>query len=458
MKKILIFWAVSFSYLLGLPVSASEGANIKHYNWSGIDVDLVLDERFPVYSLAVYFSDGALSDADGEKGVTDTMLATIELGTRRFNQKEISDHLEYFGANYSSYVNHEYSTYTVSGLVKDVVPTMKMICHLFRDATFPEEELKKIRERSRDSLANMVTSQGSLADWVFRELSLANTPYYYPVGGKLRDIPQFTHKNLINKLDYFNDKVKKRIYITGPKNVLIVQKVIEEDCAWKDNENLFVRKNIYPKMAPQVATRLVLVTVPKANQAQVRIGRFITKEEMLPLSVLEMSSEYLGGGFTSKLMHEVRVKRGLTYSVGAFASRQKDYGRAGISTSTKNDSVVELLQVIRETIKDIQEGKVGDEEVERTRGQIVGSYPFRFERSTQLLEQILYLNHIEVDPSTLFSFPDEVKKVGKKELIAAIGTLFNWDKAVIVVLGSKDLKKSLESIAPVEVIDYQKFL
>ena len=62
-------------------------------------------------------------------------------GTRRFSQKDISDNLEFFGVAYGGNVTHEYSTYGISGLEKDILPTVKKICHLFQDARFPQKEL-----------------------------------------------------------------------------------------------------------------------------------------------------------------------------------------------------------------------------------------------------------------------------------------------------------------------------
>ena len=80
--------------------------------------------------------------------------------------------------------------------------------------------------------------------------------------------------------------------------------------------------------------------VPKANQAQIRVGRYLTYDESKKdHELMSLASKYMGGGFTSRLMQELRVKRGLTYSAGAYASTQKTYGRSGISTFTKNNTL-----------------------------------------------------------------------------------------------------------------------
>ena len=99
------------------------------------------------------------------------------------------------------------------------------------------------------------------------------------------------------------------------------------------------------------------MTVPSANQAQVRIGRLLKKEELGNDALMLFTSKFLGGGFTSQLMQAVRVKAGLSYSVSAFAAGQKEYGRSGIMTFTKNETIKELLDVIKKTLTSVKEQK-----------------------------------------------------------------------------------------------------
>ena len=101
--------------------------------------------------------------------------------------------------------------------------------------------------------------------------------------------------------------------------------------------------------------KVVLVTVPKANQAQVRMGRILAQNEIKNIPLLMLSSKFLGGGFTSQLMKSVRVKSGLSYSVGAFAAGQRGYGRSGISSFTKNKTILELISTIKTTVDEVSQ-------------------------------------------------------------------------------------------------------
>ena len=106
------------------------------------------------------------------------------------------------------------------------------------------------------------------------------------------------------------------------------------------------------------------MTVPKANQAQVRIGRILDREEIRDIPLLMFSSKFLGGGFTSQLMKSVRVKSGLSYSVGAFAAGERGYGSSGISSFTKNETIVDLIETIKNTVDEVSGHKFSANEFE----------------------------------------------------------------------------------------------
>ncbi|TDJ09024.1 MAG: insulinase family protein, partial [Deltaproteobacteria bacterium] len=413
MKRYLILLAI---FLFTSPgYTADLRGKIKKLNWEGIEVIWLKDERFPTYSVNFYFADGSLSDVSSRRGETNAMFSLIDTGTRRFNRKLINDALDYYGVRRSASVYHEFSSYSVSGLLKDIIPTMKKICHLFDDAVFPRREIKKELARLKNSLNNMVAAPGSLANRAFREISLQGTPYGYPSGGKLKDLKNINQRGLRTKLKYFNEKVKKKIYLAGPSGVLNIKKIINEECGWTQKTGSFVR-NVSYKTKKVKGPQFYLITVPNANQAHIRIGRFLNYNEIGDEELMTLSSGFLGGGFTSRLMREVRVKRGLTYGISAFASRQKDYGRSGIYTSTKNSSVKELIEVVQNTIGYTSKGDFKLEILKRAQGHLAGGHFFRFENLEAYLGQLLYFDHIGRPYDDLFKFAERIEAMSKDQV------------------------------------------
>jgi zinc protease len=458
MKK----YVILFVCLLNSTFSSLWGGDdirdsVHRLNWNDLEVVWVEDDRFPTFTVTFYFADGALADEAGELGSSNAMFRMLTSGTRRYGQKDISDYLEFYGSAVSTNVSHEYSTVSVSGLVKDSIPLLKQVCHLFSDASFPEDELDKEKKRAVDGLMSLVNNHSSLATTAFREISLEGTPYAYPFSGKLVDIKKINRNMLVKRHQYFNEKVKKRLYLTGPEKILDIKSVLLEECRWKNKEANFVRTQ--PHQKEKFERRVVLVTVPSANQAQIRIGRFLNKEHISRPEVLSMGSSFLGGGFTSKLMRAVRTTEGLTYSIGAFAAGQKEYGRAGISTFTKDVTTKALIELVDKNLVEVKQNQFSDEDFERARNFLIGSYPFNFELSEEFMAQIITLDHEGRPLETLYELPSMIEKLRRNEVVDVIGQIFDPSQLTYVVLGELKLAKELEKLGQkVEIRSYKEFL
>ena len=142
-----------------------------------------------------------------------------------------------------------------------------------------------------------------------------------------------------------------------------------------------------------------------------------------------------GGGFSSRLMEEVREKRGLAYSVYSYI---QPYRHASILTggvATKSEAIGQSLQVIRDELKKIADNGPGKEELESAKSYLIGSYALRFDTSAKIAAQLLGLleegfgtDYIEkrnglVEAITL----DDAKRVAKR--------LFSPENLIITIVG-----------------------
>ena len=240
-----------------------------------------------------------------------------------------------------------------------------------------------------------------------------------------------------------------------------LESILINECGLKGNKSDFVREVTNPQRKNNV-TELIFVPIPDANQVQLRIGRFLNDHEISERNLDYLASDLLGGGFTSRLMREVRTKRGLTYSIGSFISSQKQYGRAGISTFTKNETINKLIDVIDETITKIVKNGITDEEFNHAMEGVVGSYPFRFENNSAFLGQLMYLDHISKPYTELFLFKESVKGYSKKDIQRKVDQMFSLDKQVIFVLGDSKIENSLRKLSKkygkLRVLNYKDYL
>lgn len=425
--------------------------SVKRSNWGDLPVVWIEDDKFPRFTASVYFQDGALNDPF--PGVTQAAFDQWSSGTSKESQREISDFFDFYGANIKNSVTHEYSVFTVQALIKDIGPVVGKVCELFSDAQYPQKELTSYASRGKSHLKNLVSNHANLADRIFRQISLQGTPYMAPVEGKLDGYDKLTSVLLKERLQSLN-RAKKVIYISGPKGVSELEKVIK-GCNWKSETSL---KSV-SLTKPSLQNAVYLIPVAGANQAQIRIGRYMTSDEVDGKhDQFNFLAGYLGGGFTSKLVQELRVKRGLTYSAGAYVSIQRDYGRAGIMTFSKNETAAEAISIIEDVLQQTTSAKFTPEEFKHQQGNQIGSHLFGFEATTALLGQIMLYDHQKRSLQQMVDFPENIARLKPEELAKSSLEAFPWAKQTIVVVGDKSLEKSLSRIRPVRILNAEDFL
>jgi zinc protease len=344
--------------------------------------------------------------------------------------------------------------FSVQALTKDLAPVFTKVCELFKDAHYPEQELKSHIARSKSHLRNLVTSHSSLADRVFRKISLQGTPYEQPVEGTLKSFDRMNSALLKDRLEALN-RSKKTLYLAGPAEVNGLKEILSKNCIWKNETSLTV-----PELSkPMDQSAIYLVEVPNANQAQIRVGRYLIGSEFQGKhDNFTFLAGFLGGGFTSKLVQELRVKRGLTYSAGSYVSMQRDYGRAGVVTFSKNETAADSLAIIKEVFAELSSGKIDDKEFNHQKNHQIGGYAFGFEETKAFLGQIMLYDHQNRKLEELVRFPEVIAKLTPSELSAATFEVFPWSRQSIVVVGDKSLTKSLSRIRPVRMVNLEDYL
>ena len=444
--------------LLSQPLWAIDLKKIKYQQWNHLDVVWIEDNSVPTFSVQVYFADGALSDAPGRAGETDYTFSGLLWGSNRFTQKEISDNLEYFGVQHNIQVFHEYSTFSYHGLNKDLIPVTKKYCHLFADSIYPKSEVKKHIQRTKSSLTNLVTDHSKLAERVFRRLSLRGTAFELPIAGTLRSINRINTNHLKRKRRYFSRQVKKKLYLRGNRKLLNIKDIILGECGWGTESEAFSRQITQKQKAKKLRTRIVLIPVKEANQAQIRIGRFLTISDIQNPELLNLMSAYIGGNFLSVLNQELRTKRGLVYSVNAFAQGQKYYGRSAIMTFSRNEKVKETITVIRDALEKIQLGKIDPNALKKTANFLKGGHLFQFESYNSFLRTLMFFDHAGKRWDDLYHYPQIIDRFTAQDVAANAMKIFNWNNLLIVVVGNKTLLKDLKANDSTQILNYQNYL
>jgi zinc protease len=171
---------------------------------------------------------------------------------------------------------------------------------------------------------------------------------------------------------------------------------------------------------------------------------------------MDVYSTALGGGFQSRLVNEIRTKRGLAYATGSTAG--EGYLRPGVFFAyslTRGDSTMTALDLLRKEVKRTVDAPFTDEELRVAKQSVENGFVFNFERPSSVLFRAAYFDVVGYPQDFLQTYQKGLQSVSAASVQAAAQRKVHPDKFVTVVVGKeKDFDKPLESAGlPVERVD-----
>jgi zinc protease len=211
-----------------------------------------------------------------------------------------------------------------------------------------------------------------------------------------------------------------------------------------------------PAPAPP-APAVVVVDKPELTQTQVRIvsaGFPRRSPDYLPAMV---ANAVLGGGFTSRLMEAIRVNRGLSYGVRSRFASSGAGGLFVLSSFTKAETTVELVQVALDEVARFAEAGPTAEELDRMQSYLCGLFPLSLETHDQVADRLADLELYGLDRSEVTGFRERVRAVTEEDCRRLARRYLPGARPLVVVVGpAKSVAGPLRRFGEVRVVPVRK--
>ena len=445
------FWALAVgSTIWGTPACAAH-PKVQTFNWDGTEVVWVEDARFPTFVASIYFDYGAAAENPAQRGITAWALSEITDGTKQYTQKELASNLEYYGIGHTSNVNQEFALFNFWGAVKFLPQTVAQICHLFKAANYPAQELANTKKKAKRDLNNMATNPSAVVNQMVEIFWGQGTPWANPVGGRWATFQKFKGPNLQNHLQFLREKVKKKIYISGPSEVLAAQEYFKA-CGFKGDQtwNFASATPVAPAAAGK--PQITFVALPQSNQAQIMLGGWRGPIAVPDLAAADLANSFLGGhNFKTQLMQEIRVKHGLTYGIYSYVNFGRHFSQVLIETSGRTEKVGEILQRTIQKLNELQEGVILPEELALTRTGFAREKIFDQETAVRYLRSLVIMEYLGGKITDLENYAEQIKKVERPQVVEFFKQAYG-PQLQIAVVGHPSLKKELAKIGTVREV------
>ena len=192
-----------------------------------------------------------------------------------------------------------------------------------------------------------------------------------------------------------------------------------------------------PLTTQDIQKREVKISHP-SQQAHIQMGMTSTPRndpDYFPLLV----GNYIlgGGGFVSRLMSEIREKRGLAYSVSSYFYPAKNSGYFVAGMQTQKNQSEESIKLLKQTIDEFIKNGPTDDEVLAAKNNLINGFPLRIDSNSKLLDNLSAIAWFDLPLNTLDEWTNEVKKVKKEDINRVFKKNLDMEKMITVVVGGQ---------------------
>lgn len=386
---------------------------------NGLTVAVIEKKGVPLVTAQLLVRVGASSEPAAKAGLADLTGSLLTKGTKTRTAEQIAEEMEFLGGSINSGAGWNSSSVTMSVTSDKLDQAMAIMADVVLNPTFTKEELELLRSQTLDELKYNLTQPGFLASYVASQYSFKE----HPAGGTPASLEAIQREDVQG---FYASEFRPR------NSVLILTGDITLEKASALAEQYFGKWNV--KEPPGglgtgigfgsgsgdngIVRRLLVVDLPNSGQASVNYFRPVPAfgrgdKSYYTASVL---NSLLGGGYSSRLNQEIRIKRGLSYGAGSSFSWREARTNFGTRTQTKNESAALVAELVLAEIKRLAETTAADSELNPRKLVLTGGFGRNLETTAGLTGALADLYTFGIPTSELNRYMTSVSSVGSANL------------------------------------------
>ena len=347
---------------------------------------LVSEQRnLPLVLIRVVLDAGSRRDPQGKGGLANLTASLITEGTATRSAQQIKDQIDFIGAGLDADADQDYAVVSLQVLRKDLDAGLDLLADVLLRPAFKADELARQREAVLATLRSQEDDPTTVAQKTFQRTLFGDTPYGHAVEGTTESVATLTRADVQQFYAHYFRPAGAAVVVVGDISTDEVRPALLRALGAWDGE--VPPPFVYPPFTPPPA-QTIRVERP-VTQAGIVIGDLGVARDNPDYEKIAVMNYILGGGgFSSRLMDNIRTQAGLAYSVGSFFAAGKSPGPFEIVMQTKNASVSDAIARARQEVERIRNEPVSDDELQEAKRYLTGSYPLRLDSNAKIADFI----------------------------------------------------------------------
>jgi zinc protease len=437
---------------LGTPVSPVLPKPAEKTLANGLRVIVARSSDLPLVTADLTVKAGAWTDPAGLSGAAGMTADMLSEGTKTRSAQEIARQVEALGATLSSGASLEASSVTLNVMPDKLAAGMAIMADVARNPVFKAEELDRQRSQALDGLQVAMQEPGQVASMAAAPVVFAGTSWGHVATGTPGSLPKIKPADLaaIHRTWFRPDNAILVLTgdITADQGFALAQKTFGD---WARPATPLAAA---PKVSPSARPRTLAIDIPGTGQAAVTVVKAAIARSDPDYYPGIVANTVLGGGYSARLNAEIRVKRGLSYGANSRLAANGPTGSFRAAAQTKNESAVQVLDLIAAEMKGLATTPAGAEELKARKSVLVGGYGRSLATTGGLADILgdLALYGVPLDEITRYTAKVEAVDAGQVQAFA--GRVLTPQSASVIIAGdAKTFGEGLKAQRPdLEVI------
>lgn len=382
----------------------------------------IIEEERDTLSVAIEVQVNAGSNNEDLKqaGISHFLEHMMFEGTKTRTTMQLANEIESLGGEINAATSNERTLYYILVLKKHFKKALEILADVIKNPLFDKKAVEKERKIILEEIS-MVNDNPRHYQWIlFQKTLFKKHPAKNPIPGTRETVKSITRKDIINYHKKHYSPNNMTITVSGLDNTTNQIKA-----AFKD---LKPQKIIPPKPVEEPKQKKEVVKEKKQlEQSNMVFGYKTVTRSHKDSYTLDVIEAILSKGQSSRLFNELRIKRGLAYSLGAENEVNKDYGYFAMYAGADKKNIDKIKNIF------IQESKLKNltqKEIKDAKSHIEGHTLLELEENRENADWIAFWNF--VDFKKMGSYINNIKKVTKKDIQGVVKKYFKNPVTIIL--------------------------
>lgn len=400
----------------------------------GITAWLVEDHTIPFTALEIRFRGGASVEPAEKRGATNLMAALLEEGAGDLDARAFARTRDGLAASFRYSVSDDAVSVSAQFLTENRDAAVELLRASLVAPRFDQDAIERVRAQVISGLRSDEKDPRSLATQRFDATVYGAHPYGSSLDGTIETVSALTREDLVAA--HKDSMARDRIYVSAVGDITAEDLAALLDSLLGELPETGAAMPVAAELNFPGGVDVVEFPTPQSVVQFAQAG--VAQQDPDFFAAFVLDHILGGGGFESRLMTEVREKRGLTYGIYTYLADRDHAQIWGGSVASANDRVAEALEVIRAEWAKMRDEGVTQQELDAAKTYLTGAYPLRFDGNGTIANIIvgMQMNGFPIDYAATRN--DKVNAVKLEDINRVAATRLDPEALTFVVVGQPE--------------------